>query len=72
MKILPTTAIVLALSASLLSGCSSSDSESEDTSETSGGNYISCVMEYNEARRAGILDATQQEITQECLSQYAP
>ena len=70
MKNLLNRSLVLALAVSLLSGCSSSDSEPEDSGDTGGGNYMVCVLEYKEAVRAGVLNATTQEIIDECLSQY--
>ena len=39
-------------------------SNSED-SEDSGGGYISCVFELMEAKKAGIISATQSEIQEE-------
>jgi hypothetical protein len=73
MEKLLTRSLAIALAVTLLTGCSSSESESEDTSESGGGgNYLSCVLEYNEAVRAGVLDATQAEINEECRSQYQP
>jgi len=59
------------LAAIILTGCGS-DNSSDNSGESSGGNYISCVLEYNDAVRAGVLDATQSEIMEECRSQYAP
>jgi hypothetical protein len=59
------------VAAILFAGCGS-DSSSEDSGDSTGGNYISCVLEYNDAVRAGVLDATQSEITEECRNQYSP
>jgi uncharacterized protein YgiB involved in biofilm formation len=61
----------LSLAAIILTGCGSEDS-SDNSSGSSGGNYMSCVLEYNDAVRAGVLDATQSEIMEDCRSQYSP
>jgi uncharacterized protein YceK len=61
----------ISFAAMLLTGCGSENS-SEDSGESTGGNYISCVLEYNDAVRAGILDATQSEIMEDCRNQYSP
>jgi hypothetical protein len=57
----------------MLSACGS-NSDGSDSSEDSGssGGYISCVMEYTEARKAGIITATDAEISAECASQILP
>ena len=57
----------------ILSACGSNN-EGSDSSEDSGSSsgYISCVMEYTEARRAGIITATDAEISAECASQILP
>lgn len=46
-------------------------SDSED-SDDSGGGYISCVFELMEAKKAGIISATQNEIQEECSKQQLP
>ena len=61
----------ISFAAMLLTGCGSENS-SEDSGESTGGNYMSCVIEYNDAVRAGILDATQSEIMEDCRNQYSP
>lgn len=60
---------VLTLVFGTLVGCGSKTS---DTGDSGGGGYISCVLELTEARRAGIISATDQEIQQECSSQQLP
>lgn len=68
-KIQVATLAVLLLANSLV-GCSSK--EEEDTDDSGGGGYIGCVLELTEARRAGIISATDQEIQQECRSRLLP
>jgi len=46
-------------------------SNSED-SDDSGGGYLSCVFELVEARNAGIISATTEEIQEECSRQSLP
>jgi len=72
MKSILSRSAYLVLAVVLLAACGGGGDESEDSGDSSGGNYISCVLEYTDAVRAGVLDATSEEITQECLSQYAP
>lgn len=57
----------------MLSACGSNNDDS-DSSEDSGssGGYISCVMEYTQARDAGIISATNAEISAECASESLP
>jgi hypothetical protein len=54
----------------VLSGCAKKggNSDSSDESTFGNGDYMSCVMELRDARTAGILDATDEEITAECSS----
>ena len=53
-----------------LVGCGSKDESGSD--DSSGGGYIGCVLELTEARRSGIISATDQEIQEECRSQLLP
>jgi uncharacterized protein YceK len=62
--------LLIAVAVFSLSGCGG-DNSSKDSEESSGGSYISCVLEYNDAVRAGVVNATQAEINEECRSQYA-
>lgn len=63
----------LALLPVLLSTLVACSSKSEDTGDSeSGGGYIGCVLELTEARRSGIISATDQEIQEECRSQLLP
>lgn len=52
-----------------LVGCGSQEEESDDTGS---GGYIGCVFELTEARNAGIISATNEEIQEECRSQLLP
>lgn len=49
-------------------GCGSNSEDSDDSS----GGYISCVLELMEAKKAGIISATTQEIQEECSRQQLP
>ena len=54
----------------LITGCGAKKVEPQNSDDTSFGNgdYMSCVMELRDARTAGILEATDEEITAECSS----
>lgn len=57
----------------LLTSCGSNNQDSEGSDDsTGGGSYLSCVFEYTEARRAGIIYATDAEINAECAAEYLP
>jgi hypothetical protein len=58
------------LSGTLVS-CGSSEDQ-EDSGQSSSGGYINCVLEYTRLKKEGIISATPQEITQECMSQSLP
>lgn len=61
---------VLTIMIGTLVGCGSKDESGSD--DSSGGGYIGCVLELTEAKRAGILSATDQEIQEECRSRLLP
>lgn len=67
-KVQIATVGVLLLTSTLV-GCSSKE---EDSGDSDGGGYIGCVFELTEARRAGIISATEQEIQEECRSRLLP
>jgi hypothetical protein len=60
--------LLLILISPVLIGCGSNSEDSDD----SGGGYISCVFELMEAKKAGIISATTQEIQEECSQQQLP
>jgi uncharacterized protein YceK len=66
--------IVLILLLSLaLSGCGSNNGDSGGSEDSpSGGGYLDCVLEYTQARDAGIISATNAEISAECASGSLP
>lgn len=57
--------LLLILISPVLIGCGSNSEDSDDA----GGGYISCVFELMEAKKAGIISATTQEIQEECSQQ---
>jgi len=57
----------------MLSGCGSNSGDSESSEDSpSGGGYLDCVLEYTQARDAGIISATNAEISAECASESLP
>ena len=57
----------------LLTSCGSNGDDSEGSEDSTGsGGYLSCVLEYTQARDAGIISATNAEISAECASESLP
>ena len=57
----------------LLTSCGSNNDDSEGSEDSTGsGGYLSCVLEYTQARDAGIISATNAEISAECASESLP
>ena len=71
MKIRVSVAFLTLILSPVFISCGS-DSEDSDDSDDSGGGYISCVFELMEAKKAGIISATQNEIQEECSKQQLP
>ena len=57
----------------MLSACGSNNGDSDGSGDSTGsGGYLSCVLEYTQARDAGIISATNAEISAECASESLP
>ena len=53
--------------------CGSNNGDSDGSGDSTGrGGYLSCVLEYTQARDAGIISATNAEISAECASESLP
>lgn len=70
MKSLISRFFIFLLLAASLTSCGAKNNS--DDSDGTGGGYLSCVLELTELKRQGVLEATSQEIQEECSSSYLP